>query len=239
MRGRVLLLHLRHQAVRLFADGGHDGVDLARRFTIHALDQRIDHVGAVGARAIEFLQGRQVAHAQRVVRPQRLRHGRRVEPQRSHHRLQAFQFLACLRAAGDERFAVALEGGRIAAAQQNVFPLLHLDLEFHLRAACRVDGLRQGHGALHGVRAARTGRVERAPAARADEHQRKKEEGAQQTEADGDFQIRKLHVFLPAARTGWQQRRRQKLSNSHQIGKSCGAPHEKPSNAFVRETLST
>ena len=59
------------------------------------------------------------------------------------------------------------EGGRIAAAQQDVFPFLHLDLEFHLRAARRVDGFRQGHGALHGIGAARAG-----PACRPDDYRR-------------------------------------------------------------------
>jgi hypothetical protein len=32
---------------------------------------------------------------------------------------------------------------------------------------------------------------------------------------------------------------RQKLSNSHPMAESCRAPHQKPSGAYLRETLST
>ncbi len=211
MRGLVLFLHLRHQAVRLLADGGDDGVDLARRLAVLALDQRIDKLRAVGARAIVLLQGRQVGDAQRIMRLHGLFDRLGVEPQAGHQGVQLFQLLARLRAADDKGLAVAPEGSRVAAAQQDVFPFLHLDLEFHLRAARRVDGFRQGDGPLHGVCAARAGRVERAPAAQADDDQGEKEKGAQQGEAGGYFKIDELHG-IPLCDS-------EKLSNSHRTQK--------------------
>nr|GEU28230.1 hypothetical protein [Tanacetum cinerariifolium] len=148
--GRVVRLDARGQVLRLLADVGHDVVDLAGGLAVHALDQRIDHAGAGGLGGIELRQRFQIAPGQGFLGAERVRHQRGADAEFAEQDVEPRQFGARAVAALDEGGAVPGKGFGIVAAHQDVFPFLHLDLEFHLRAACSVDGLAHGDQARHG-----------------------------------------------------------------------------------------
>jgi hypothetical protein len=88
-----------------------------------------------------------------------------------------------------EGVTVLGEHSRVSAAQQEVFPFLHLLLEFDLRDACRVGGLRILTERLCGLDLQRMRIRQCVPAFQTHHHRCGEQHRAEQRQLHGDLQI--------------------------------------------------
>ncbi len=195
-------------------DVRHDLVDLGCGGAIHSLDQPIDHLGTAGVGPVKLLQGRQVAGAELFVRLTCLDCQGRRDGQRDELLVDAVKSAARGRGAFLERGRVAFELGRVATAQQNIFPFLYLDLEMDLGLARSIGGLGHPGEAIHLGQVLGIGHAQRIRAAQADTDQGDEEEGRKQTEARCNLDVIEFHRRL-------------------QSWRGSGAPHNRSSKVIM------
>ncbi|NYH13060.1 hypothetical protein GGD41_000288 [Paraburkholderia bryophila] len=189
-------LHVRR--LRLLHDGSDDVVDRGRRRTIDTFDEAVHHVRGIRIRGVVMLERVEVAALQRGVRGERLVDAIRIRTQRAQLVFQARQRGVGRAAFVVERIAVFGERSRIGAAQQQVFPFLHLLLELDLRDARRVGRLRVLAQGLSRLDLQRVRVGQRMPAFQSDHHGGGEQHRAKQRQLDGDFQIAiKRHCVFP------------------------------------------
>src|SRR5436190_903109 len=164
------------------------------RCAIHAAHRLVRNLRALRIRRIVLREGRDVALIEAQLLANRFLHQFAVQAERLHHRLQGLQLVEDGLAARFEGLRVLIEVLRLAAANDHVLPLLHVGLEFHLRAAGRVDRVLDGIALLEGCLQAQARVVQRIPAKRPRADQRAQQHAQQEYQLRPDAPVPELHV---------------------------------------------